>query len=292
MDCITLNLAHMSEITARLNTIGMHISEFSFPNLYLFRNTHEYKLVSTDHGLFISGLSYDRKKYLMPLISPDQATKECFEELKKLIATGQWDFVFPIPEEWLECFPEEEFTRDYNLNDSDYLFLVEKFKTYPGKKMHKKRNLLNQFINKYDSKLLPLTQETLDDARNILELWQHTSPQQIAASDYHQCMEALVMSEELKLTGAMAYADGKPAGFILGEPLNNETFTIHFAKADISFKGVYQFLFSRFAADFCPDYKYINLEQDMGSEGLRKTKVSYRPDLMAHKYRIISIPSS
>jgi hypothetical protein len=84
----------------------------------------------------------------------------------------------------------------------------------------------------------------------------------------------------------MAFADNRPAGFLLGEPLNDDTFTIHFAKADISFKGIYQFLFSRFANDFCPNYEYMNLEQDMGNEGLRKTKVSYRPDLMAHKYRV------
>jgi len=93
------------------------------------------------------------------------------------------------------------------------------------------------------------------------------------------------MQSELGLTGAMAFADGKPAGFLLGEPLNDDTFTIHFAKADIRYKGIYQFLFSRFACDFCPDYEYMNLEQDLGNEGLRKTKVSYRPDLMAHKYR-------
>ena len=276
----------MGEIMERLDAIGMHLSEFSFPNLYLFRRTHEYELIRTDHGYFVSGTSYDRKKYLMPLTNPATADEGCFDELTKLLGTGAWDFVFPVPEEWLECFDDEEFHREYNPNDSDYLFFTEKFKTYPGKKMHKKKNLLNQFLGNYDSMLVPLTEQVLDDARAILEVWQNTTPQEIAASDYHQCLEALEMTRQLGLTGAMAFADGRPAGFLLGEPLNDDTFTIHFAKADISFKGIYQFLFSRFANDFCPGYEYMNLEQDMGNEGLRKTKVSYRPDLMAHKYRI------
>lgn len=281
-----LTFEHLSDVVERLDAIGMHLSEFSFPNLYLFRKTHSYELIMTDHGYFISGTSYDRKKYLMPLTNPETAEEGCFEELKNLLSGGEWDFVFPVPEEWLDCFDEEEFNREYNPDDSDYLFFTEKFKTYPGKKMHKKKNLLNQFLNKYDSILVPLTEEVIDDARVILEIWQNTTPQEIAASDYHQCLEALEMTRQLGLTGAMAFADGQPAGFLLGEPLNDDTFTIHFAKADISFKGIYQFLFSRFANDFCPNYEYMNLEQDMGNEGLRKTKVSYRPDLMAHKYRV------
>ena len=281
-----LNLSHKGIIDARLDAIGMHLSEFSFPNLYLFRKTHEYEVVETDHGFFISGLTYDKKRYIMPLMSPEKAAEGCFDELKELLKDGVADFVFPVPQAWLCCFGEDEFEREYSPNDSDYLFFTEKFKTYPGKKMHKKKNLLNQFLKYEDALLVPLTDDVLDEAKEILELWQHTSPQELSASDYHQCLEALEKRDELGLTGAMAFADGKPAGFILGEALNDDTFTIHFAKADIGFKGSYQFLFSRFACDFCPEYEYINLEQDLGSEGLRKTKESYRPDLMAHKYRI------
>lgn len=281
-----LMLEDRKEISERLDAIGMHLSEFSYPNLFLFRNTHEYEIVTTPHGYFISGVSYDKKRYLMPMANPEKADDECFDEMKELLVSGEWDFIFPISVKWLDCFDEDEFDRTYSENDSDYLFFTEKFKTYPGKKMHKKKNLLNQFIRNYESLLLPLTKDVVEDAIGILDLWQEQSPQEMAASDYSQCKEALEMAQELGLTGAMAFADNKPAGFLLGEPLNNDTFTIHFAKADIEFKGVYQFLFSRFANDFCPEYEYMNLEQDLGSEGLRKTKVSYRPDLMAHKYRI------
>ena len=281
-----LDLGHKELITERLDAIGMHLSEFSFANLYLFRNTHEYKVVEISHGVLISGLSYDHKRYLMPMMSPNKAEKGCFEELKALLKRQEWDFIFPIPEEWLECFKAEEFDITSHPNDSDYLYHTEKFKTYPGKSLHKKKNLLNQFLSNPNPLLLPLTDDKLKDAKGILELWQNSSRQELATSDYHQCLEALELREKLELTGAIAYADGKPAGFILGEKLNEETFTIHFAKADMGIKGSYQFLFSRFARDFCSNYTYMNLEQDMGREGLRKTKVSYRPDLMAHKYRI------
>ncbi len=281
-----LTLNDRNIITEKLDTIGMHLSEFSFPNLFLFRNTHEYETITTDHGFFLSGITYDKKRFLMPMTSPEKAGEDCFTELKDLLLSGKWDFMFPVPEVWLECFKEEEFIRTYNHDDSDYLFLTEKFKTYPGKKLHKKKNRLNQFLKNYEALLIPLTEDVLEDAIGILDKWQETSSQEMTTSDYSQCLEGLKMQKELGLIGAMAFADGQPAGFLLGEALNSDTFTIHFAKADIRFNGIYQFLFSRFANDFCPDYEYLNLEQDIGSEGLRKNKESYRPNLMAHKYRV------
>jgi len=273
-------------ISEKLDSIGMHLSEFSFPNLYLFRNTHQYETVKTSHGYFLSGVTYDKKRFLMPMTNPKKAGKDCFTELKKLMNSEEWDFIFPIPEEWLECFDENEFTRTFNPNDSDYLFLTEKFKTYPGKKLHKKKNRLNQFLKNYEALLIPLSPEVQDEALGILEIWQQFSSQEMTTSDYTQCKEAIEMQQDLGLTGALAFADGQPAGFLLGEALNIDTFTIHFAKADVRFNGIYQFLFSRFAMDFCPEFDYLNLEQDLGTEGLRKNKESYRPNMMAHKYRI------
>ncbi len=145
---------------------------------------------------------------------------------------------------------------------------------------------MNQFLKNDHVTVLPLTEARKEDALTVLKVWQSASQQDMASNDYGPCTEALEMQGRLGLTGAIVYAAGQPAGFILGEALNRDTFTIHFAKADIRFKGVYQFLFSRFARDFCPEYIYMNLEQDMGKDGLRETKVSYRPALMAHKYRV------
>ncbi len=281
-----ITLESLPLITGRLNAMGMHISEFSFPNLYLFRKTHEYKIMETASSIFISGLSYDKKRYCMPLTRPENADPDCFSTIKEILRQKKAEFIFPIPEEWRECFPEEEFNHNYNPNDSDYLYLTEKFKTYPGKALHRKKNQLNQFLRLPNPLMVQLTPATASDAKQILSIWQEQAPQDADSNDYHPCLEAIEKLQQLNLTGAIAYADGRPAGFIIGEPLNQSTFTIHFAKADIQYRGIYQFLFSSFANSFCPAYQYINLEQDLGSEGLRKTKTSYRPALMAHKYRI------
>ena len=281
-----LALEHQGIINEKLDAIGLHLSEFSYPNLYLFRNRHEYHTVETPNGFFISGVTYDRKKYLMPMASPNKVGEDCFNELKKLLHTRNWSFLFPIPQAWLDCFDEDEFAISSNSDDTDYLYITEKFKTYPGKSMHRKKNLLNQFVNNNKSQLIPLNSDIKQHAREVLEQWQKNTPQEFYQNDYIQCVEAIEEYQILNLTSALAYANGKPIGLIIGEPLNQDTFIIHFAKANIEVKGAYQYLFSQFARDFCPDYKYINLEQDLGNESLRKTKISYRPDLMNQKFRV------
>jgi uncharacterized protein len=281
-----LTLKDRELISQKLNAIDIHLAEFCFPNLYFFREVHEYEVVEIDDLILIGGVSYDKKNYLMPLHSPSEDSEACLEKVKALLKKTDYDCIFPIPEEWLPCFPEKDFHRSYNDNDTDYLFLTEKMATYPGKKMHKKKNLKNQFIKLYDSSFHKLTEETVKDALYLLDTWQEASTHMLETNDYGPCKEALEDLNGFGLSGYIFYADDKPAGFVLGEPLNTSTFTIHFAKADINFKGIYAYMFSEFSALLKDNFEYINMEQDLGKEGLRKTKLSYRPDMMARKYRI------
>lgn len=286
MQMHSLDLESRQEVSEALRAVGIHLSEFCFPNLYFFREAHDYKIIKNKDSILIIGKTYDGKKYVMPLHNPNEATDCCFETLNELISDGIAEIVFPVPEEWLNCFPEEKFNVSYLEEDSDYLYLTEMMQTYPGKKRHKKRNLKSQFLKHYTHEYKELNEENLNDAKYLLELWQNASEQPICAGDYHPCLEALTDMKGYSQTGMIFYADNKPCGFLMGEPLNSETFTIHFAKADISFKGVYSFMFSKFCETMVKDYKYINMEQDLGKPGLKRTKKSYVPDLMAHKYRI------
>jgi len=105
-------------------------------------------------------------------------------------------------------------------------------------------------------------------------------------TDFGPCHEALDKYEELVLCGGIYYAAGEPAGFVLGEELNSETFVLHFAKARTTFKGIYQYMFNNFAKVLPPKYRFLNLEQDLDRENLRVFKSSYVPDAMLRKARV------
>lgn len=284
MEEAKLDMTHQPLLVPMMRSIRTPLSEYCFANLYFFRNTHDYRVLFDGEDRFLSGISYDKKRYLMPLkdLNDFPAYRE---KLLKLGEEGEYDMIFPVPEAWLPHF-EGRFEVDHLEQDSDYLYRSEKMREYPGRKLHKKRNLLKQFVQLYESDIRLLDESNVHEPLELLDLWQEASHQEMGDSDYFQCRDALIHRDSFNLKGAVFYADGKAVGFMIGEEVSDEVFTIHFAKGDVAAKGIYQFMFNRFSREFCGDYGFINLEQDLGMEGLRKTKRSYQPDQMAHKYRI------
>ena len=103
--------------------------------------------------------------------------------------------------------------------------------------------------------------------------------------DYWPAREALEKFDLLKLRGCLYYADGKPAAYCMGESVaKGRIFAIHFEKAIDSYKGIYQFMNQAFAAYLPNFFTYINMEQDLGDDGLRQAKMTYRPSGFVKKY--------
>ncbi|TAN41089.1 MAG: DUF2156 domain-containing protein [Nitrospirae bacterium] len=275
-----LSLEHKDLLYEKMRSIDTQVSEYSFANLYLFRKAHDYKVMFGEE-LFIRGRTYDGHTYLMPTVSLDRIGADYLRNIMR-----QADFLFPIPEEWLKVLDEEDFSMSSRPGDMDYVYTVAKMGAYPGRNLHKKRNLLKQFIAGYSHDARPLTKDLLGDAMFVLNEWHRESGMDAAEADYYPCLEALKLYEELVLCGGIYYADGGPAGFILGEELNEETFVLHFAKARKKFKGIYQYMYNQFAKILPPKYRYLNFEQDLDRAPLRIAKSSYLPDVMLKKVRV------
>lgn len=275
-----LDLSHKELLSSRLRGITIPIAEYAFPNLYLFRAAHRYEVIS-DREIFVSGISYDGFRYLMPTFDIRNVDIGYLAGLME-----GYDFLFPVPEEWLGVFDEEEFSVSWKDGDTDYLYTVEKMSSFKGRRLHKKRNLLKQFTSRYEHRAAPLTVELIEDAVSVLTEWQRQSGSSAPETDFAACREALALYEELILCGGIYYADGTPAGFVVGEELNDETFALHFAKARKEFTGIYQYMFNNFARILPDRYRLMNFEQDLDREPLRLAKSSYLPDIMLKKYRV------
>lgn len=278
----TLEYSHRASLAPILRAKNSYLSEYSFTNAYLFRKPHEYKTAESGGCVFLHGKTYDNLTYLAPVCPLEIIPAE------KLIELGaQIDFFFPIQEEWLSFFPDDKFQWTYSAGDSDYIYLTERLATFAGRKLSKKRNLLKQYNESYETADYPLTPERFNDAKLILDIWQRDimeAPNH--GSDYAETLEALEKMTEFNLRGMISYADNKPSGFVLGEELNDETFALHFAKGVREFKGIYQHLYNSFSKRLTSEYKYINFEQDLGKDSLRQAKSTYYPDDMRKKYRV------
>jgi len=279
MQCEKLDFEHKNILHERLKKVDTPIAEYSFANLYLFRNIHEYRVVK-DEDIFIKGKSVDGYTFLMPTNNPLAINMEYLKEISKKV-----DFIFPIDEQWLQYFGNDIVYSNFE-GETDYIYTVDKISTYKGRKLHKKRNLLKQFLRDYSFECHPLTDKNVHDAFEILDIWQNEIDLPPEDTDFYACQEALNMHDELILCGLIYYVEGEPAGFIMGEELNTETFVIHFAKGRKNVKGIYQFIYNDFAKRLPKKYNYLNFEQDLGKTALRIAKSSYVPDIMYKKYRV------
>jgi hypothetical protein len=106
------------------------------------------------------------------------------------------------------------------------------------------------------------------------------------AHEFHAIKEALEHFENLRVSGGAILIDGALQAFTLGEPLNSETVVIHIEKANPAFDGLYTMINQLFLENHWSQFEYVNREQDLGEEGLRKAKESYFPHHRVNKYTL------
>lgn len=172
----------------------------------------------------------------------------------------------------------------------DYLYEGEALKTFPGKKYNKIRNHLNKFQNCYPNWRFEVINEV-----NIMEVSQFYDTflkNQTKENTSTSIEESLKVTEVLEnyklyeLIGGILRVNGNICAFCLGEIIH-DTLYVHIEKADIKYHGAYQKIVSCFAQEFVKDdVRYINREEDVGDEGLRKSKLAYRPISLIEKYTV------
>ena len=276
-----IDLKHRDGLAERFKKMNLRISDYTFANVYLFRNFSHYEFVTRECGLFVSGWNKQKQNYVMPLDDPHGCDFKTFADI-----LGTRDFFFPIPEEWLVYFPKDKFNVSFDESESDYLYLTENMAGFKGKQYLRHRNHLKQFLASYIPEGAPISDNNVSDAMAVLQEWQDASRMSSDKTDFEQCSEALQKFSGLALRGIIYYIADQPAGFIIGEALTDDTFCLHFAKASKRYHGIYEYMFNDTAKRLESAYKYLNLEEDMGNKNLRRTKNSYGPEFLLKKYRV------
>jgi uncharacterized protein len=277
----TVDFQHRALLVECFRSLNLQISDYTFANIYLFRKISNYEFLTTDCGLFITGCNRQEKHYIMPL----NDLRACYQETFMDLLDKHKSF-FPIPEEWLSFFPADKFILTCDEGEADYLYLTEKMASFKGGQYTRHRNHLNQFFSSYDPEAQTIGPDNTPQAMTLLQDWQDDSGLALNKTDFQQCREALEQMSGLALWGTIYFIENEPAGFIIGEPLNTDTFVLHFAKALIKYHGIYEFMFNDTAKRLLPQYRFLNLEEDMGNKNLRRTKGSYGPEVLLKKYHV------
>ena len=258
-------------------TDGM--SELTFAGLYLFRETHHYQVSCVgDEVIVVTGLDAE-PFFILPFeFPPDAILNSLFDRFYTMKAVSRAQ---------AERLTQKGYRVWEDRDNFDYLYAREKLATLSGRKLHRKKNLVNLFLRNNVCTAKPLVAEYAGDALHILEQWK---TQQGRPGDYAAAREAIESMETLQLCGGIFYVDEEPVAYTLGEELaQGRMFVIHFEKAALKkeYTGIYQYVNQAFTAVLPEQYELINREQDLGDPGLRQAKESYRPVDFVKKYRAV-----
>jgi hypothetical protein len=172
----------------------------------------------------------------------------------------------------------------------DYVYSCEDLATLSGRKYHKKRNLIAQCLKEYDCTYESYSAEMVPALKDMQSRWckAHncgTTPS--LCQEYQAINEALNHAGDLDLVGGAVKIGGAVQAYALGSKLNDTTVAIHFEKAMPEFKGLYQLINHWVCQHEFAGYEFVNREQDLGVEGLRKAKESYFPEMLVEKFVLL-----
>ena len=274
---------------------GTMASDASFANIYLLRNKYSTK-ISRYKDFIIRKYSGKgaRCGYTFPLGKGDVAkalaeiekdAKECGERL-------QFAFVTEEQKEVLENAMPARFCYSSDAGDSDYIYLRSELASLSGKAFHKKKNHFSKFVRTYpDYKYYEIGACNIYDAQKVADAWYYEHLHDEDASqlaEYKAIKEALENFEELGLIGGIIYVNDSPCAMTIASKINENTVDVHFEKAvgEYALNGGYAAI-NKLFSEKLDGVTWLNREEDIGIEGLRKAKMSYRPKIMLKKYSAV-----
>ena len=278
----TLVLEHQETLERLFQNNPPQISEFTFANLYAWRRAYDFKI--SLHGNFVV------------LRSDSQATLRYFP----LLGSGD---VKPVMEQVLRdtqgvfCrLPRDIAGLFYNdprwlvsadPDNSDYLYLREDLVQLSGRKYDGKRNLIKKFKEDNAYEYFVLTQANAPACLAFEESWcsiKGCDRVEGLSREREAIRDMLANFTQFHLVAGAIQIRGVITALAIGQPLNSQTMVIHILKADPAVPGLYQTMLQEFLQRQAGAFELVNLEQDLGIEGLRKSKLSYHPAARVDKF--------
>ena len=270
-------------------------AEYTFTNLFMWREMMNFRWAVEDEVLYMFSMNEKNFSAWQP-IGAQEKMQEAITKILQVAEEnrGEREFRFVVVEksfaEELEKYPDAKFNITAERDDFDYVYLAHDLINLSGRKFHGKKNHLNAFKKEYpEAKYLPITEEIIPKCREELNIWSETHKRANPDDPFIGYEQAAIHEifdhfDRFKLKGGAILLNDKVVAFTFGERLNSDTAVIHVEKADQNIRGIYAAINQNFVEHEWSDMIYINREEDMGIEGLRKAKESYRPIKMIEKF--------
>lgn len=319
---IEFEAPELSDRVAVANAVadsGYTGSDASFANIFLLRKKYGTQIALQDGFLFryYNGQG-SRRGYAFPLGTgePQAALKLIAEDARE---SGRLLEFCLVDEPRAQILRENFDTLHFeeNRGDSDYIYFAEGLASLAGNQYKKKRNHVSRFNRTYsDYEIRPLTPSNFDDALAVEKSWlkieklddlanpdcectceceeaawaERSEDEKSRHAEYCAIVEALENFDVLGMKGAVLYVGGVPAGMTMASEIAPGAWDIHFEKVidEYAVNGGYAIINKLFAERLvAAGAKFINREEDINIEGLRKAKLSYYPQTILDKCHVM-----
>ena len=267
-------------------------------DLYLWKNCYPTWYFTNEEGLMWVAKSEDGQYYSSVPCCKEEDLKACFLETQKYFneVLKKKLTMYVVDKKAVETLglSESDYVIIPDRTYADYIYDAQKLRTFSGKKYHGKKNHLNAFKREYEGRYRFefLTQKNKQEILKFLEDWKRHK-KNTEEHEFIDCeavgIKYILENEayfDYKIGGA--YIDDRLEAFTIGNYGSKEDMVyIPVEKANPDIRGLYQYICSEFLTQAFPQAGKVNREDDMGLEGLRKSKLSYKPIYMIEKYTII-----
>lgn len=269
--------------------------EYCFTTLYMWKDLYNTKYYVEEDFAIVAG-EYENKGFIiLPLAKKENMNKAFDFIIKNFEKQNKQIHLKAINKEvveYLQSVYGDRFEYIEERNNFDYIYDGESLRTLSGRKNQKKRNHLNSFVKEYGDrvKYKQIEESDFNECINLLKEWSKDKEESIELDSEFKAIKRIFKNYEklrdtLKISGI--YIDSKLEAFSIGEMLNDNMAVIHVEKANADIRGLYPYINQQFLLNEFSDVEFVNREEDLGIEGLRKAKLSYHPVKFAEKYTVI-----
>lgn len=277
-------LEDKAAVDAVFHTGLYRANDYCFGNIFVWRHRFKPTIAFENGSLLVKFELAGKTAYLYPTGEDVRTSLRMLAEDAKtrgiplrVAAVSQ-----EMADELAKMFPGK-FQWESNRNDSDYIYSTSDLTDLAGRKYHSKRTHITHFKEMGDWSYEEITSENLAECREMNEKWFQENAEEGEKSldfEYTATQEAFDHYERLGFSGGLLRFMGRVVAYTIGEQLCRDTFVVHFEKAYGNVDGAYPVINNEFVAHRCGEFRYVNREEDLGDEGLRRAKMSYQPAIL------------
>lgn len=285
-----VEISDANYIHQKLNEMKIHGCEHCFGNIFSYSAKLKIEIADAYGCLVVKCTGKHYVSYMFPCGDGDKTAALKFivedaqkEQTKAFLTSMTQEDALLVSQTFSNKFEVYQ-----NRDAFDYVYLREDLVSLKGKKYQAKRNHISYFEKNNNWSYEEINEENISECLQMSKKWLENQADSEFYNDLLSEFEIIkcvfANYKSLGYVGGVLKIDGEVVAYTMGEPLSQDTFCTHIEKAYSSIRGAYPAINRYFAQNTLKNYTYINREDDVGAENLRKAKLSYHPAFLLEKY--------